>query len=128
MSDRVGLVREIYDAFGAGDGVRLAESLADTQWVEAPGMPYGGMYRGFDEIAANVFGPIGRDIHGFTAVADEIMPAGDDRVLAVGRYGGTGAAGNLDAPFAHLWTVADGRITNFVQYADTYLFRRSIGG
>ena len=127
MADRTDSVREIYEAFGAGDGGRLAEILAGTHWIEAEGMPYGGTYRGFDEIAANVFGPIGRDVQGFTAIPDEIIPAGADRVLALGRYRGAGASGAVDAPFAHLWTVRDGRVTNFVQYVDTHLFRQAVG-
>jgi ketosteroid isomerase-like protein len=127
MGDRIASVREIYEAFGAGDGARLAEVLADTRWVEAEGMPYGGTYRGFDEVVANVFGPIGRDVAGFTAIPDEILPVGDDRVLALGRYRGTGASGPLDTPFAHLWTLDNGRVTNFVQYVDTHLFRQAVG-
>ena len=127
MTDRTQSVRAIYEAFGAGDGARLAEILSDTHWVEAEGMPYGGTYRGFDEVAANVFGPIGRDVEGFTAIPDEIIAAGHDRVLAIGRYRGTGAAGPLDTPFAHLWTVRDGRVTHFVQHVDTHLFRRAVG-
>jgi hypothetical protein len=125
--DRTESVRAIYDAFGAGDGARLAEILGDTHWTEAEGMPYGGVYRGFEEVAANVFGPIGRDVEGFTAIPDEIIPAGDDRVLAMGRYRGNGASGPVDTPFAHLWTVRDGRITHFVQYVDTHLFRQAVG-
>jgi uncharacterized protein len=127
MGDRTATVREIYEAFGAGDGARLAEILADTHWIEAGGMPYGGIYRGFPEVAEKVFGPIGRDVQDFSAIPDEIIPAGEDRVLATGHYRGAGAAGPLDAPFAHLWTVSDGRITHFVQYADTHLFRRAVG-
>ena len=125
--DRTESVRAIYDSFGAGDGARLAEILGDTHWTEAEGMPYGGVYRGFDEVAANVFGPIGRDVEGFTAIPDEIIPAGDDRVVAIGRYRGSGASGPVDTPFAHLWTVRDGRVTHFVQYVDTHLFRQAVG-
>ena len=90
-------------------------------------MPYGGNYRGFAEVAENVFGPIGNDVQGFSAVPDEIIPAGKDRVLAVGRYRGTAAGGEVDTPFAHLWTVDADRISRFVQYADTHLYRRSLG-
>lgn len=127
MDDRIQRVRQIYEAFSAGDGARLSEILDDTHWIEAAGMPYGGTYRGFGEVAANVFGPIGRDVKDFTARPDEIIPAGDDRVLAIGRYRGSGAAGPVDTPFAHLWTVRNGRVTHFVQYADTHLFRQAIG-
>ena len=127
MSDRVEVVEDLYSAFANGDGAKLGELLADTHWVEAPGMPYGGVYRGFSQVAENVFGPIGRDVTEFSAVPDEIIPAGEDRVLSIGTYRGTGSAGPLEAPFAHLWTVYDGRITHFVQFADTHLFRQAVG-
>jgi ketosteroid isomerase-like protein len=127
MTQRTETVRQIYSEFAEGDADRLQELLSETHWAEAAGMPYGGTYRGFGEIAANVFGPITSDVQGFNARPDEIIPAGEDRVLAMGTYRGTGSAGELAAPFAHLWTIRDGRITHFVQYADTHLFRQAIG-
>lgn len=127
MADRLQLVQQLYAGFADGDMATLGELLADTHWVEAAGMPYGGTYRGFAEVAANVFGPIANDVQGFTAKPDEIIPAGEDRVLAVGTYRGQGSADALAAPFAHLWTVHDGEITDFVQYADTHLFRKAVG-
>ena len=127
MTDRVETVQQLYSAFAEGDAVGLQNLLADTHWVEAAGMPYGGIYRGFGQIAENVFGPINNDVQGFTAKPDEIIPAGDDRVLVLGTYRGTGSNGEVATPFAHLWTVREARITNFVQYVDTHLFRQSIG-
>ena len=127
MTDRIETVQQLYSAFAEGDASRLQELLADTHWVEAAGMPYGGTYSGFNEIAANVFGPITSDVQGFAAKPDEIIPAGEDRVLVLGTYRGNGSAGQVAAPFAHLWTIRDGRVTNFVQYTDTHLFRQAIG-
>jgi len=127
MADRIQTVQQLYSAFGDGDVARLQELLADTHWIEAEGMPYGGTYRGFEEVAANVFGPIANDVREFSARPEEIIPAGDDRVLALGTYRGSGSAAEVAAPFAHLWTVHDGRLVNFVQYADTHLFRQAIG-
>ena len=127
MTERTQTVQQIYSAFANGGVSSLQELLADTHWVEARGMPYGGTYRGFGEVADNVFGPIMGDVQEFTAKPDEIIPAGEDRVLAIGTYRGSGAAGEVAAPFAHLWTVRDGRVTNFVQYVDTHLFRQAIG-
>jgi ketosteroid isomerase-like protein len=127
MADRIQTVQQVYSAFAEGDAARLQELLADTHWIEAAGLPYGGTYRGFSEVAANVFGPIANDVREFTANPDEIIPAGDDRVLTLGTYRGNGSAAEVAAPFAHLWTVRDGRITKFVQYVDTHLFRQAIG-
>ena len=127
MTDRVQTVQQLYSAFAEGDASRLAELLSDTHWVEATGTPYGGTYRGFGVVAANMFGPITSDVQGFTAKPDEIIPAGEDRVVALGTYRGSGSGGEVASPFAHLWTVRDGEITNFVQYVDMHLFRQAVG-
>ena len=122
-----GTVRRLYDAFAAGDGGSLSTLLAETHWVEARGVPYGGVYHGFGEIAENVFGPIGRDVRDFTATPEELLPIGDDRVLALGRYRGTTDQGPMEIRFAHLWTVADDRITHFEQFTDTHEWRVATG-
>ena len=126
-TDRPGIIQNLYLACAAGDGSKLGQLLADTHWVEAAGMPYGGTYRGFSEIAESVFGPLASNVKNFTAGAREIIPAGEDTVLAVGIYRGQGSASEVAVVFAHLWTVAGGKITNFVQYADTYVFRQATG-
>jgi ketosteroid isomerase-like protein len=123
MSEQnVDLVRSAYDAFGSGDMEALGRLLATTEWHEADGMPYGGVYNGFEAIAGNVFGPINEDVEGFTARPVEILDAGDEKVVSLGRYAGQGANGAVDVPYAHVWTVQDGKVVRFVQYADTKLF------
>ena len=119
---------KLYEAFAAADGATLSALLGETRWIEAAGMPYGGTHHGLVEIVDQVFGPIGRDVAGFTAVPDEILAIGDDRALAVGTYRGTGAAGPLEVRFAHLMTVADdGSISDFEQFADSHQFRQALG-
>ena len=119
--------RALYDAFAAGDGATLSALLGETRWVEATGMPYGGTHHGLAEIVDKVFGPIARDVAGFTAVPDEILAIGADRVLAIGTYRGTGRAGPLEVRFAHLMTMTDGRISDFEQFADSHQFRKALG-
>lgn len=129
---RIQVIERLYEAFAGGDMGTVADLLADTDWTEAAGLPYGGRYSGAAEIFENVFVKIAGDFEGFAATPDELLPAGEDRVLALGRYTGAGKAAapknRLDAAFAHVWTVADGRIVKFVQYADTHLFREAMGG
>lgn len=125
--DRLDVVRDIYNAFGSGDMEMVRSLIADTEWEETDGMPYGGRYRGAEEVFQNVFARIAADVENFSARPDEILPAGDDRVLAVGRYSGTGRNGNLDVAFAHLWTVRGGEIVRFVQFADSHTFRAAVG-
>lgn len=132
MADqRVQVIERLYQAFASGDMGTVADLLADTDWTEAAGMPYGGRYSGATQVFENIFVKIAADFEGFAARPDELLPAGDDRVLALGRYTGTGKAkapnNQLDAAFAHVWTVRDGKIVKFVQYADTHMFREAMG-
>ena len=125
--ERLDVVRGIYSAFGSGDMDRVATLIAECDCQEADGMPYGGRYRGAEDVFQNVFARIAADVENFSARPDEILLAGDDRVLALGRYAGTGRAGEVDVGFAHVWTVRDGKIVKFVQYADTHKYREAIG-
>jgi uncharacterized protein len=120
-------MKRLYEAFAAGDGEALGALLGDTDWVEAAGGPYGGRYRGLGEVAEKVFGPIGRDVQGFTAIPDEIVAVGEDRALALGYYRGSTAAGPLDTRFAHLATIESGRISRFEQFTDTHEWRQAVG-
>lgn len=127
MQDRVETVRRAYDAFNSGDSETLSNLLSDADWHEAEGGPYGGSFRGFREVNEKVFTPIMSDIEDFQARPDEILPAGEDRVLVLGRYTGSAANGRLEVPFAHVSTVRDGRIVRFLGYNDTHKFREAVG-
>ena len=50
-----------------------------------------------------------------------VNPVGASQVLATGRYKAKNKASGkeLDAQFAHLWTIAEGKATHFQQYTDT---------
>jgi uncharacterized protein len=127
MTDRVDLVRRAYEAFGKGDVSTVASMLAETEWHEAEGMPYGGVFNGAEEIFGKVLGPIAQDVEGFQVTPEEILPVGDDRVISLGRYKGNGANGAVDVRYAHLWTVRDEKVVRFEQFADTKLFGEAVG-
>ena len=120
-------VRRLYTAFAAGDGAVLAQLLGDTHWVEAAGGPYGGVYHGFGEVAEKVFGPIGAALADFTAVPDQFLPFGEDRVLALGTYRGKSPRGPLEIRFAHLSTVDGDHISHFEQFTDTAQWQAALG-
>ena len=63
----------------------------DIEWFEAEGMPYGGLHRGGEAVAQNVFGPISEDVEGFAVTPEEFIGDGAT-VAAVVRYTGTGKA------------------------------------
>jgi ketosteroid isomerase-like protein len=123
----VDVIRSTYEAFGRGDMDAVAAAFAETEWHEAQGMPYGGTFTGTEAIFANVLGPISQDVEGFSARPDEILDAGDEKVVSLGTYSGQGANGPVDIPYAHVWTVRDGKIVHFVQHTDTKLFSEAVG-
>jgi 2-(1,2-epoxy-1,2-dihydrophenyl)acetyl-CoA isomerase len=117
------LARRLYAALAEGDGAELDVLLhPDFRGVLADGMPrgIGGEYRGAEAMRAEGWGAIGRHFAA-RAEAERFLALEDGRLLVTGRYTGRGRRGGdvVDAAFAHLVTVADGRITALEQYTDT---------
>lgn len=122
------LVRKLYDAFAAGDaGTVLAALHPQIEWREAESFVYADRnpYIGPQAVAEGVFTRLMTEWDGF-AVRPERIVDGGDTVLATGRYTGAYRANGkrVDAQFAHVWTVRDGRVTAFQQYTDTAQFAR----
>jgi ketosteroid isomerase-like protein len=117
-------VKGIYGAFAQGDVPAVLGAFADDiEWYEAEGLPYGGLHRGGEAVAQNVFGPIAEDVEGFAIIPEEFMGSGDT-VAAVVRYTGTGKATGktLDLPVVHVWDIRDGKRARFRQFIDTVKF------
>ncbi len=132
MSQAKELIRSLYEAFGRGDAETVLGALDDqVRWSEAEGNPMAddNPYVGPERVGEGVFGRLMNDYDGFTVTPRTFVAEGGD-VVVMGRYTGTrkdsGAA--LDAPFAHHWTVEDGRVTRFQQYTDTEQWTRLEGG
>jgi uncharacterized protein len=125
MSEQtVEFVKDVYGAFGRGDVPGVLGAFAeDIEWFEAEGMPYGGLHRGPEAVAQNVFGPITEDVEGFAVTPEELIGSGAT-VAAVVRYTGTGKATGkaLDVPVVHLWDIRDGKLARFRQFIDTVKF------
>ena len=120
----VEIVEGAYAAFARGDVPAVLAAMADDiEWHEAEGMPYGGVHRGGDAVARNVFGPLIADIDDFAVTPIELIPSGDT-VAVVARYTGTGKSTGkeLDLEVAHVWDVRGGKLARFRQFADTAKF------
>jgi ketosteroid isomerase-like protein len=122
MSEQnVEFVKGIYGAFARGDVPAVLGAFADDiEWFEAEGMPYGGLHRGPEAVAQNVFGPITEDVEDFAVTPEELIGCGAT-VAAVVRYTGTGKASGkaLDLPAVHVWDLRDGKLARFRQFIDT---------
>ena len=122
MNTPTDIVRGFYDALGRGDvpGV-LAKLHEELEWTEAERFPYySGTWRSPQEVLNKLLVPLSRDWDGFSAKAHDFVAEGD-RVVSLGVYSGTSKATgkSMTAPFAHVWTLRDGRIVRFDMYTDT---------
>lgn len=118
------VIQGAYDAFDKGDIPSVLATMApDIEWNEAENFPYadGNPYIGPDAILNGVFARIGGEWEGFTLVDRAYYEVGTDMVLTTGRYQGKFKATGKDvnAQFAHLWWLKDGKTTRFQQYTDT---------
>jgi hypothetical protein len=125
-SDHVALVTQLYDAFARGD-VPAVLGTFDPQidWREAEGSAYadGNPYIGPDAVLRGVFGRLMTEWDGFTVTPREFL-ATPDGVVTLGRYTARNKSTgqSLDAQFAHVWRVDDGKIRSFQQFTDTAQF------
>jgi ketosteroid isomerase-like protein len=118
----VDIVRRSYEAFARDDldGV-MADMHPEIEWHQAQGLPHGGFYRGLDEVRRNVFDPLHEEWwEEFSADPEEFIDAGA-HVIVLGRYVGRakGTGRQLDVPYAHLWTLREGKAVCFRQFLDT---------
>ena len=123
-------VSAFYEALAAGNVPAALNILGDTvEWHEAAGMPYQAAdpYRGASQIAENVLARITTDIQDLSLNNRELLSLGAS-VLAIGSYTGTATRSGrtIDLPYAHVWTVDDGVVTEFRQYTDAGAFRAAI--
>lgn len=125
MSEQsVEVAKGIYAAFAEGDVPGVLSAFADQiEWYEAEGMPYGGLHRGGEAVAQNVFGPITEDIEGFAVTPEEFIASGES-VAVVARYTGTGKATGkpLDQTAVHVLDIEGDKVVRFRQFMDTVMF------
>ena len=121
--ENVTLLQGWYEAFARGD-IPTALVLMDPniEWDEpqAPDYPFGGIHRGPQGVANEVFGLFQTYYQEFAVVPQEFVDAGD-RVFVLGEFQGKGKARGTPfvAPFVHIATFRDGKMTRFQNYTDT---------
>jgi ketosteroid isomerase-like protein len=117
--DNTAVIRSGYEAFARGD-VETLQSLFDPEieWSIPTTLGYDTPYRGIAAVMG-FFGEIQKLWDELHVEPEEILALGDDRVLALGTHHGRVVnGGSVDLPFAHLWTLRDGRATRFFEYTD----------
>ena len=124
------IIRDVYEAFGKGDVPTVLGALDPAiEWDEAEGFMYGGRHYGPTGVLEGVFKKLGSEWEGFAAVPHRIVDGGEGVVVAFGTYSGTylPTAKSMSVPFAHAWTLTNGKAIKFVQYTDTLVIAKQIG-
>lgn len=127
-ASNIELVREAYNRYWNNDFDAFFELFEDGfEWIVSEGFPYGGQYRGREEVMSGVFSRIRADWQEFTHDLDRLVDGGDT-IVAIGRYEGThGTTGtSVTAPMVHVFDVEDGKIQRFQQFTDTAKFQAAL--
>jgi uncharacterized protein len=123
MAKSKDIVRALYDAFGKGDVPSILGTFhPQIQWQEAENSmcAAGNPFHGPQSVAEGVFQRHVSDVEDFAVVPGRFVDGGDI-VVVEGRYHGTVKATGrpIDAQFAHVWELRDGKVVRFQQYTDT---------
>ena len=105
-----------YRAFAARDIPAVLGVFAhDIGWRVPGDNPVSGSYKGHEEVVGFFSQLMGRSGGTFSLDVHDIV-VGDGRVVAlVTEHAGAGAA-ILASPAAHIWRLADGKLTEFTEY------------
>lgn len=126
--DNKALIQALYQRFATGDIAAVLAAFADDiVWTEAEGFPLAGTYTGPQSVLEDVFMRLGEFSDNWAVVVDRYIADGDT-VVADGKYTWnhkkTGKP--CEARMAHVWTLADGKVTAFLQHVDTARVREQI--
>ena len=121
-------VRGLYQNFAAGDVPAVLAAFADDiEWTEADGFPLAGTYVGPQAVLEGVFMRLGEFSDNWSVHVNRFIADGDT-VVADGWYRWSHKATGkpCEVRMAHVWTLADGKATAFLQHVDTLRVRDQI--
>ena len=119
MTKPTEIIRRFYDNLKAADAPGALSLMAhDIEWTTM--WYYKVVGRGPERVAEGLFKPLMAEWSSFAIEPTEFVMDGDT-VVSLGRFtavhGSTGK--QVEAGYAHVWTVKDGKISRFRQYIDT---------
>ena len=117
----INVIQELYRTFVDKD-YRAFRQICDPNliWIQNKGFPDGSTNYGVDAVIENVFKAFDRNWSLWNFEIEKYLDA-DSSVIVIGFYQGThqisGKSFRSDA--AHLYNLANGKVTKFRQFADT---------
>lgn len=121
----VEIVQYIYSAFAKGDVPAVLQNFdPKIVWNEAENFPYadGNPYIGPQAVIDGVFARIGTEWEYWNLTDQTYYEANSGEIIVTGRYKAKNkmTGKEINVQFVHIWTLNDGLVTDFQQYADTY--------
>jgi ketosteroid isomerase-like protein len=119
MTPEADTVRAFYAALGRGDAPTALGLMADDiEWNTMWHYKVDG--RGPRKVAEGLLAPLMAEWSSFALTPTQYIVDGGT-VVSLGAFTGVhGASGkSIDASYAHVWDLADGKIKRFRQYIDT---------
>jgi uncharacterized protein len=117
----VATIRSIYEAFARGDIPHILGQLdQEVEWHAPTTVPFSkGLHRGPDEVG-QFFAGIAQHVAEPSVETYEFLPSGD-RVVVLACFRGRGLESGVlfEAPEAHVWKLAGGKVVEERSYADT---------
>jgi len=122
--NNMNVIDDLYQAFATGNMPTVLGLMDENVvWNEAESnsLSDGNPYIGPKAVLNGVFARIGGLYESFAATDVELHEMSNNKVLATLRYKikAKNEVEEFDVQVAHLWTLTDGKITAFQQYADT---------
>jgi ketosteroid isomerase-like protein len=128
MQDSVGVVKDVYEAFGRGDVPAIFGLFhPEAEVYQSARLPWGGEFKGHEELGvflSKLTGAVESEVETGRFIDDE-----DGHVVQIGHTRGPvrGSGARFEVPETHVWTVEDGKVKRFESYVDTAKMRAALG-
>ena len=123
-------IAAMYEAFGRGDVPFVLEQIAPAvDWIEteAQNIPTHGRFSTPQEVLENVFAKVPEYFEHFE-LRPELWIEADDDVVVTGRVVAKTKNGReLYAPYAHVFSFSDGKVSRNDNFHDTALWAAALG-
>jgi uncharacterized protein len=114
-------MRNAYEAFNRADIPTVLEAFdSQIEWHEpGGGRAPRGTYHGAQSVASEVFATVPENFEKFEAQLDRFIDGGE-YLVAVGTFRATPkSGGRMEAPYAHVWKMRDGKAVSFHNYVES---------
>lgn len=124
----IDIVRGLYAAYSRRDMDTFMNTLhPDIEWRFAESFIFKEPLFGREAVRGGSLRSLATEWDGFDGELDELIDGGD-QIVGLGHYVGTYKATgkSIRAQFAHIWTLAGGKVTRWRQYVDTKQFAEAV--